>query len=82
MIAWLLANRRWLGGIAAGLVVIGAWLWIDQRGYQRGHSAATTIIQNQDRSAVDAANEASANRRYCVDAGGLWDVTTGQCRRR
>ncbi|GHE74607.1 hypothetical protein GCM10019059_37650 [Camelimonas fluminis] len=79
---WLISNWRLASGAAAGLAVVGAVWWIDSRGYERGSEAAKSEITKQDRSAVDAANEASANRRLCVDAGGLWDVSTGNCRRR
>lgn len=79
---WLLGNWRLLAGLAAGLAVIVAVWWVDSRGYERGSEAAKSEITKQDRSAVDAANEASANRRLCVDAGGVWDITTGRCSRR
>ena len=79
---WLLTNWRVVAAAAAGLAIIAAAWWIDSRGYERGSEAAKSEITKQDRSAVNAANEASANRRLCVDAGGVWDVTTGQCGRR
>jgi len=79
---WLAGNWRLLAGAIAGLAIIAAVWWIDRRGYERGSGAAKSEITEQDRRAADAANEASANRRLCVDAGGLWDITTGQCRGR
>jgi cytochrome c-type biogenesis protein CcmH/NrfG len=70
-----------LGAIAAGLVAIGGSyaLWkhsIDRAGYDR----AQAETEKADKEKTNAALQARARRHACVAAGGLWDITEGQCR--
>lgn len=46
---------------------------------ERGADKLQTQIDNQNRSAADAAANARSTRRACVDGGGRWDVTDGSC---
>lgn len=50
--------------------------------YRQGWNAAVAAIARADKEAIDAALAARATYRACVDAGGVWDPTRGQCRRR
>ena len=67
------------GGIAA--IAAGYGLW-HHKVFNSGWNAAIAAIAAQDRGAIDAARSARANWRSCVDDGGVWNASTGQCRRR
>ena len=67
------------GGIAA--ITAGYGLW-HHKVFNSGWNAAIAAIAAQDRRAIDAARSARANWRSCVDGGGMWNASTGQCRRR
>ena len=76
------------GGIAAIAAGYGLWHHI-AAGYGLWHHKvfnsgwnAVAAIAAQDRGAIDAARSARANWRSCVDGGGVWNASTGQCRRR
>jgi hypothetical protein len=66
-------------GIAA--VLAGYALW-HHKVFNSGWNAAIAAIAAQDRRAIDAARSARAHWRACVDGGGVWNASTGQCRRR
>lgn len=73
-IVWQLAIAA--GGIAA---VGGGYAYWHHKVDQRGYDRAIAEITHQDTEAVNAALQARARRRACIDGGGVWDVTTGQC---
>jgi hypothetical protein len=66
-------------GIAAILAAYGLW---HHKVFNSGWDAAIAAIAAQDRRAIDAARSARANWRACIDNGGVWNASTGQCRRR
>jgi hypothetical protein len=68
-----------VGGIAAVLAGYGLW---HHRVFNSGWNAAIAAIAAQDRRAIDAARSARAHWRACVDSDGVWNASTGQCRRR
>ena len=65
------------GGIAAA--AYGLW---HHKVFNSGWNAAIAAIAAQDRRAIDAARSARAHWRACVDSDGVWNASTGQCRRR
>ena len=67
------------GAIAA--IGAGYGLW-HHKVFNSGWNAAIAATAAQDRRAIDAARSARANWRSCVDGGGVWNASTGQCRRR
>ena len=67
------------GGIAAIAASYGLW---HHKVFNSGWNAAIAAIAAQDKGAIDAARSARANWRSCVDGGGVWNASTGQCRRR
>jgi hypothetical protein len=67
------------GAIAA--IAAGYGLW-HHKVFNSGWNAAIAAIAAQDKEAIDAARSARANWRSCVDDGGVWNASTGQCRRR
>jgi hypothetical protein len=67
------------GGIAAILAGYGLW---HHKVFNSGWNAAIAAIAAQDRRAIDAARSARANWRACIDSDGVWNASTGQCRRR
>ncbi|OCC05094.1 hypothetical protein BA190_09265 [Labrys sp. WJW] len=77
----LISVRGWLI-IVAVVVVVGFLGWIATALLEAGGQRELTRIEKQDRSAVDAAAKARNTRRACVDAGGVWDTSTGKCERR
>ena len=66
-------------GIAALAVSYGLW---HHKVFNSGWNAAIAAIAAQGRRAIDAARSARANWRACVDGDGVWNASTGQCRRR
>ena len=68
-----------VGGIAAILAAYGLW---HHKVFNSGWNAAIAAIAAQDRRAIDAARSARAHWRACVDGDGVWNASTGQCRRR
>jgi hypothetical protein len=66
-------------GIAVILAAYGLW---HHKVFNSGWNAAIAAIAAQDRRAIDAARSARANWRACVDDDGVWNASTGQCRRR
>jgi hypothetical protein len=68
-----------VGGIAAILAAYGLW---HHKVFNSGWNAAIAAIAAQDRRAIDAARSARAHWRACVDSDGVWNASTGQCRRR
>lgn len=69
-----------LGLVAAGIASIagGYALWrhsIDQGGYDR----AKQETEHDDSLRSNAALQSRARRHACVAAGGVWDITKGQC---
>ena len=66
-------------GIAAILAAYGLW---HHKVFNSGWNAAIAAIAAQDRRAIDAARSARANWRACIDGDGVWNASTGQCRRR
>jgi high-affinity Fe2+/Pb2+ permease len=67
------------GGIVAILAGYGLW---HHKVFNSGWNAAIAAIAAQDRRAIDAARTARAHWRACVDGDGVWNVSTGKCRRR
>jgi hypothetical protein len=67
------------GGIAAVLAAYGLW---HHKVFNSGWNAAIAAIAAQDRRAIDAARSARAHWRACIDGDGVWNASTGQCRRR
>jgi hypothetical protein len=67
------------GGIAAILATYSLW---HHKVFNSGWNAAIAAIAAQDRRAIDAARSARANWRSCIDDDGVWNASTGQCRRR
>jgi hypothetical protein len=65
--------------IAAALAGYGLW---HHKVFNSGWNAAIAAIAAQDRRAIDAARSARAHWRACVDGDGVWNASTGQCRRR
>ena len=74
-----LALKLAAGALVAALLV-GGFFWIDGRGYDRGRTETLNAIAAQDQEAIDAAFQARLRVRACRERGGVWDVTTGQCR--
>ena len=58
-------------------VAAGAIAYFTNQGYQD----ALQDIEEQDDVAVDAADEAAAAVIECLDTGGVYDQSTGICRR-
>jgi hypothetical protein len=68
--------------VGGGIVVAATYgLW-HHKVFNSGWNAAIAAIAAQDRRAIDAARSARANWRACVDDDGVWNASTGQCRRR
>jgi hypothetical protein len=67
------------GCVAAVFAAYGLW---HHKVFNSGWNAAIAAIAAQDRRAIDAARSARAHWRACVDGGGVWNASTGQCRRR
>ena len=67
------------GVVVATLTGYGVW---HHKVFNSGWNAAIAAIAAQDRRAIDAARSARANWRACVDSDGVWNASTGQCRRR
>ena len=67
------------GCIAAVLAGYGLW---HHKVFNSGWNAAIAAIAAQDSRAIDAARTARAHCRACVDGDGVWNASTGQCRRR
>jgi hypothetical protein len=69
-----------IGGVIAAIAATyGLW---HHKVFNSGWNAAIAAIAAPDRRAIDAARSARANWRACVDNGGVWNASTGQCRRR
>lgn len=85
MIALLRLIPLW-GKAAAIVALVGALgttyvLWRNSV-WNEGYQAAIQKIAEQDKEAVDAANEARRKRRDCSISGGVWNASSGFCDRR
>ena len=65
--------------VAAIAATYGLW---HHKVFNSGWNAAIAAIAAQDRRAIDAARSARAHWRACIDSDGVWNASTGQCRRR
>ncbi|WP_224825778.1 hypothetical protein [Cognatishimia sp. MH4019] len=50
--------------------------------YGLGRESAQVDVMKQNQEAGDAADQASSIFERCIDAGGVFDFATGQCRGR
>lgn len=80
-----LLQTRFGRTLALVLLVIAALLfgasWFESRGYDRGVQKTQERIEQQDKRALDRADEAARKVQECYDQGRLWDQTTGRCAR-
>lgn len=79
MIAALFAGLGWRGwlALAAAALVIGAIVLKERRDRETGAERERARIERANRSAEDAADDASRRVRACPP--GAWNRETGQC---
>lgn len=66
-----------LGGLLLAVgTAYGIW---HMKIYNRGYTAAIAAIAAQDKRAIDAAKTARNTYRLCIDGGGKWNQSTGEC---
>lgn len=69
-------------GIALAAVVgvtVTACVVRDRSLHNAGRAEALAEVEAANKEMADAARKAIARRRACVDGGGVWDQSTGQC---
>lgn len=71
----------WKGAIiavvAGGLVT--ACVVRDRSLHNAGREEALAEVEAANKEMANAAREAIKRRRDCVDSGGVWDQSTGEC---
>lgn len=71
----VISTRLGCALVAGGLMLVAGEL----HGEHRGGVNALAQIEKANKEAADAARKAIARMRECVDAGGVWDTSTGKC---
>lgn len=61
--------------VAAGASLVGYGIYK----YNQGYTAAINEIAAENKEAIDAAAKARELHRSCVNAGRVWDTSTGKC---
>ena len=62
---------------AAIIAILGVFGWV----YRKGGEGALNGVERQNNEAAGQSDRARARYDHCVERGGLYDFSTGKCRR-
>lgn len=89
MIGAAFGALKWLVGTETGrvlalvAVLAAGALYLRHDAYTRGRSDALAQARQETRNAInklaETAEDASAARRLCIAAGGVWEFAAGRC---
>ncbi len=67
--------------LLAGILAIAGVTWLVHEIREDGARSLANAIERQNNDAENSAHEKRLEYDSCLDAGGLWDFSTGQCSR-